>query len=146
MSSDEQVTICMWYTVRKLEEKEKKKVVGKWETTYTTHNVIFSLLWCGLYVQMKVNLKITQLIFLRLFHDRYKMKLKNTTLLLILENIFFILCDFVFDILAKVFVIHFSCLIKKYISFFLLNQTRLNFWLVRLLQPQMIIVTKCDVT
>ena len=45
MSSDEEVAVCLWYTVQELEKTEKKKLwVHPLNQKRITHNVIFSLL------------------------------------------------------------------------------------------------------
>lgn len=46
MSSDEDVAICMWYTLKKLEENDKKKKlwIHPLNKKRITHNVILSLL------------------------------------------------------------------------------------------------------
>jgi len=47
MSSDEDVAICMWYTLQHLEKNDKKKKL--WEDPFNkkriTHDVILSLLY-----------------------------------------------------------------------------------------------------
>jgi len=45
MSSDEEVAVCLWYTLQELEKKQKKKLwVHPLNQKRITHNVIFSLL------------------------------------------------------------------------------------------------------